>query len=89
MIRRNILGIAFAAVMLSGSVLANGHGTHTAGTIGATGNNTASSGGYGRDVLVGGTGADRSGGVPTGTVTFFDSTIGGVLFVVQTIMTIR
>lgn len=71
MIKKYILASAVSVVFLSGSIFANGHGTHTAGTIGATGNNgTATTGNNGRDLLVGGTGADRSGGVPTGTVTF-------------------
>ena len=90
MIRRNILAITISTLFLSSSIFAdNNHGTHVAGTIGAVGNNSTAIGGSGRDVLVGGTGADRSTSAPTGTVTFFDSNVGVVLFAVQTIMTLR
>ena len=59
MIRKYILGSTLAIMFLSGSILADGgHGTHTPGTIGAIGNNGASIGGNGRDVLIGGLGSD-------------------------------
>ena len=90
MIRRNILAIIISALFLSSSIFAdNNHGTHVAGTIGAVGNNGSSIGSQGRDVLVGGTGADRSTSVPTGTITFFDSGVVVVAFAVQAMMTAR
>lgn len=63
MIRRNIFGFAMVIVMMAGSTYGqdNGHGTHTAGTIGAIGNNGVyEGGGAGRDVLIGGGGYDRT-----------------------------
>lgn len=57
--KKLVFAVAMAISVASGSAFAdNGHGTHTAGTIGAVGNNGTAVGGQGRDVLVGGLGAD-------------------------------
>jgi hypothetical protein len=70
--RRYISAFMITIALLTGIGRAQtGHGTHTPGTIGAVGNNGTGTGGSGRDVLVGGTGADRAGVTPTGSVIFF------------------
>ena len=57
--RKYILGSMLSVLFLSGTLLADiGHGTHTAGTIGAVGNNGTTLGGGGRDLLLGGAGGD-------------------------------
>lgn len=60
--RKYILGSMLSIFFLSGTMIAdNGHGTHTAGTIGAMGNNGTAIGGNGRDLLLGGVGTDYLG----------------------------
>jgi subtilisin family serine protease len=60
--KKVLFAAAMAITVASGAAFAdNGHGTHTAGTIGAVGNNGTAIGGQGRDVLIGGVGTDYLG----------------------------
>ena len=87
---KNTLSILLMATLITSSAFAdNNHGTHVSGTIGATGNNGTTSGGSGRDILIGGTGTDLSRPAPTGTVTFFVNGTSVVASAVQILMTIR
>ena len=85
--RKNISALLIAISLMAG--IANGqsgHGTHTPGTVAAVGNNGVSIGGSGRDVLVGGTGAERTSAVPTGSVVFFtglEMAISGIQLLVK------
>ena len=89
MIRKHIFSLVIAVSMLNGFTYGqDGHGTHTPGTIGAVGNNGVGVQG-GRDILIGGSGADRSTPAPTGTVTFIVDSAALVVAGIQALLTIR